>query len=333
MKEFTLKVKSLVTSKDPFNKKTKISSFYIELKDLVPGLPVDSVNTRFQNTNQSIYKKMIDGAIKNPESFHLNNSGILIFARSCELISRDKIRLKFSSFDGVGDGGHTYKSIQLANSKTGGVKGGFVRIQVISGLDQMTQRKVCLARNTSASNTESTIFNHNGDYDLLKKKLSHLPYYKDISFRQNEKKPIDIRFLVSLLSVFVLDEKLISDTYFNKSKVLKHYVSNKDLFIKKLEEADRIFKFYDLVKSELSLVHLKEKDDNLKSLFSQRKSGLFKLKFTGEEIKVNPHDRLAFASLFVVRNLIGDGSYLKKSDRDMAKSAAELIYSRLSLSR
>lgn len=326
MKDFTLKVKNPVRTEDPYNKGVNVTSFYVELKDLAPGLPVDTVNTRLQNVNQSIYKKMIDGAIKDPKSFHLNNSGILIFARKCESSGKNKIKLTFSSFDGVGDGGHTYKSIQLANSTTGGVKGGFVRVQVISGLNCSNQKKVCLARNTSAANTESTIFNHNGDYDLLKTKLSTLPYYKDIGFRQNDKKPLDIRFLVSLLSIFVLKNEDVHSAYSNKSKVLRTYVKNKELFSKVLEKLDQIFQLYDLFKVEFSELHENLKNKKVEGFFSEKKHGLFPLKFSGKSVKYSAHDKVIFAALASSRGILLKS---KESDQKIVKAVAKKIYSEI----
>lgn len=323
MKDFTLKVKTPVRSEDPYNKGVNVTSFYVELKDLAPGLPVDTVNTRLQNVNQSIYKKMIDGAIKDPKSFHLNNSGILIFARKCESIGKDKIKLTFSNFDGVGDGGHTYRSIQLANSTTGGVKGGFVRVQVISGLNCSNQKKVCLARNTSAANTESTIFNHNGDYDLLKVKFSTVPYYKDIGFRQNDKKPLDIRFLISLLSIFVLKNENVRSSYFNKSKVLRNYVKNKELFSAVLDQSDRIFQLYDMFKVEFSELHGKLKNKKAEEFFSEKKKGLFLLKFSKRSVKYNTQDKVIFAALASVRGLLLNP---RESDESIVKAVAKKIY-------
>lgn len=325
MKDIVLNVKNVVKSTDPYNKGVETTSFYVELKDLPTGLPVDTINTRKQNINQSIYKKIIDGAISSPSQFHLKNSGMLIFSRKCTLVGKTKVKLTLGETDGVGDGGHTYKCIQEANKLSGGIKNGYVRIQVISGLETKSQKKVCLARNTSIANTESTIFNHNGHYDSLKSAFSDLPYFENIAFKQNEKKPIDVRLLVSILSIFVYDKANIRDCYFNKSKVLRFYVENKDKYKETVKIASTVFSLYDLTKTTLSQIHEKEQNSKIGSkYFSQKKIGLFDLKFSDSKIKYNPHELIVFLTLSNLRGKIG--AILGKKEIELVKNTAKDVY-------
>jgi hypothetical protein len=325
MKDIVLTVKNVVKSTDPYNKGVETTSFYVELKDLPSGLPVDTINTRKQNINQSIYKKIIDGAISSPNQFHLKNSGMLIFSRKCVSIGENKLKLTLGQTDGVGDGGHTYKCIQEANKLSGGIKNGFVRIQVISGLETKSQKKVCLARNTSIANTESTIFNHNGHYDSLKKAFSELPYFGDIAFKQNEKKPIDVRLLVSILSIFVYDKNNLRDCYFNKSKVLRFFVDNKEKYSETVKNSGTIFSLYDLTKTSLSEIHEKEQNSKIGSkYFSQKKTGLFDLKFSENKIKYNPHELIVFLTLSNLRGKIG--AIISKKDVELVKKTAKAVY-------
>ena len=59
---------------DPCNRKVKHCRFYVRIKDLPVGLPIDPVNTRKQNINQKVYQGVVRSAVMTPDKFHFQNN-------------------------------------------------------------------------------------------------------------------------------------------------------------------------------------------------------------------------------------------------------------------
>ena len=314
---------------DPCNRKVKHCRFYVRIKDLPVGLPIDPVNTRKQNINQKVYQGVVRSAVMTPDKFHFQNNGMLVLVRSFDH-KEGLATLNFGKNDGVGDGAHSYLSCVEANKRTGGVSEGYITFNVISGLENRVQKRVCLFRNTSMSNRVQTRYNYEGYFDLIKREIQRNSFASKVSYKENEKKkPIQARFLVSLLSLFVYDKKNLVDCYFNKAKVLDYFVRsqkrNNTEYFKIVKLAKDIFELYELIGQEVSRVHLEENNQFGDLVFRQAKgSGRFVLPFSGKKTKVKAVDSVIFPILASLQSEINYNDSGSFSWKDFGKTRAKV---------
>ena len=229
MMNVKMKVKSFVEWQDPFQEKVKHCRFYVEIKNLPQGLPIDPVNTRPQNIKQKLYQGVVRTATHTPEVFHHNSNGLYVVVREFKKLSNGEVELSFGPKDGVGDGAHSYLSCLEANNRTGGCDG-FISFNVVSKLDEKTLKKSCLSRNSSISNKIFTRHNYEGKFDLIKAAVAKASYADLVGYRENEnQKRIPVRNLIAMASLFVAGEKQKEPSilaYLNKTYTLEKFVES-----------------------------------------------------------------------------------------------------------
>lgn len=224
-----VKVKSFVEWQDPFNPKVKHCRFYVPIKSLPQGLPIEPVNTRPQNIKQKLYQGVVRTATHTPETFHHNNNGLFVLVRKFKKLTPGEVELSFGPKDGVGDGAHSYLSCIEANNRTGGSEG-FISFNVVSQLDEKTLKKSCLSRNSSISNKTFTRHNYEGKFNLIKESVKGKTYETLVSYRENESgKKIPVRNLIAMASLFVSGDKQKDPSilsYLNKTYTLEKFVES-----------------------------------------------------------------------------------------------------------
>lgn len=325
--------------KDPCDSRVTHCRFYVRIRDLPIGLPIDPVNTRKQNINQKVYQGVVRSAVMTPNKFHHQNNGMLVLVRSFDY-KAGYASLCFGKNDGVGDGAHSYLSCIEANKRTGGVAEGYITFNVTAGLTKKVQKKVCLFRNTSVANKIQTRYNYEGYFDVIKKSISGCNFADRISYKENEKKKqLQARFLVSLLSLYVYDKKSITDCYFNKAKVLDYFVNSQKRNNKDYEKIARlakdIFSLYELIGQSIAEVHAAKNNPTGELVFRVAKgSGRFVLPFSGKRTKVKAVDAVIFpilASLSSEMELNNNGFKWKDLSKTRAKvqKNAEFYYNKI----
>jgi hypothetical protein len=202
--EFAVKAKGFVSWDDPVETNVKHCRFYVQIKDLPVGLPIDPVNTRPQNIKQKTYQKVTSSANNEPETFHHNNNGMFVVVRKFAKSGDNKVVLSFGSKDGVGDGAHSYLSCLEANKKAGGGCLGYISFNVVSKLDENTLKQSCLNRNSTMANKSHTRHNYEGKFDLIKDSVKGESWADDIAYRENElKKKINIKQVLGMVEMFI----------------------------------------------------------------------------------------------------------------------------------
>jgi hypothetical protein len=216
---------------------TGLFSYYVIVSVLdLPDLPLD-VNPRAQNLLSPVSRKIRNGLLQTPESFHLLNRGITIIAEHAESDNRhgdlilrfpapvdnyentedDRGQMKEDEYEmdsyvnnhgyGVVDGGHTFRIIRKEverarddNELTSKLRRAYVRLEVLVNVSDLAI-DLARARNTSAQVKEQSLMNLDGKFKWLQEVVEGQPYAEKIMWRENEEnKPIDARLIIQVLA-------------------------------------------------------------------------------------------------------------------------------------
>ena len=220
---------------DPLNKsETEIYNIehhilLMKAKDVPAGISLDP-NPRDQKPDKGIYRKVRESLEdSNEPTFHLKNKGITIFAKKVE-ISEDKkvITAYLGEGDGIADGGHTYSIICEANSDNSCPENQFVKIEIITGVENDDKVDISGGLNTGVQVQEASLMNLKGDFDWVEEEIRNRPYASKIAYKQNQDGPFDIRDLVAFMTIFNISHpKLLGkhpkQAYTSKAACLKLY--------------------------------------------------------------------------------------------------------------
>ena len=90
--------------------------------------------------------------------------------------------MKFSDdFDGILDGGHTYKAIKSKISECDGINNKYVKIEIPEGLSKNQISRISNTRNSSESVKNLSIIETMRKMNFLKEQLETEDYYKHIT--------------------------------------------------------------------------------------------------------------------------------------------------------
>ena len=109
--------------------------------------------------------------------------------------------------DGIADGAHTYEIILNARSKGSCPDGQYVKFEVITGVPINMMVDITGGLNTAVQVQEASLANLEGKFEWIKEEIKDMPYRDKISFKQNEKKDVDIRDIIAFLTLFNVDNK------------------------------------------------------------------------------------------------------------------------------
>lgn len=300
MGTISLKAMSFNKWNDPCDNKVRHCSFIVKIKDLPNQsiLPVEPVNTRKQDVGSKVARKIISSAKIEPSLFHLKGKGMTFYVRKFEF-KKGVVSLFLSEDDGLGDGAHSFLSSLEAVKQTRGDIESCISVNVISGLDKAVQRQSSLYRNTSIANKDLTRHNYQGHFDLLKNAIENEVYSDMVSYIENDNKELNPRWLISILSLFVYNNKNLKDCLSNREKVLKEFISSQKNLKKEyysIAGASReIFELYDFIWAQLESVHSKELDNSCSGLFKE-KSGWVR-PFSRKKCKFSVPDSVIFPIL------------------------------------
>lgn len=307
MKSVKIKAEFFREWSDPCSSKVSHCSFLVKLKDLPTQsiLPVEPVNTRKQDISSKVAKKIINSAKIEPNLFHLKGKGMTVYSRKFNF-KEGFVTLSLSENDGLGDGAHSFLSSIEAVKQTRGDIESYISVNVISGLNKTVQKQSSLYRNTSIANKDLTRHNYQGHFDLLKSSIENEVYSDMVSYIENDNKELNPRWLISIISLFVYNNKNLKDCLFNREKVLKEFISSQKNLKKEyysIAGASReIFELYDFIWAQLESVHSKDLDDSCSGLFKE-KSGWVR-PFSRKKCKFSVHDAVIFPILASFSNFV-----------------------------
>lgn len=197
----------------------------VEVFDLPDLSDWRNINVRDAKLTGSVPKAIRRTLDEDPVSFVVRNRGLVL---STERVHFDntstsvEVTFSDSSKHGLLDGGHTFEVIRsylkdVQRDEIPDDMKAFVRVELLEGFTQEQIVDVVEARNTSNQVKDQSLFELQQKFDQIKAELKDQPYadmvaYKEFEIQQGideetgrRPKPIDIRDIVSLLTVFDRD--------------------------------------------------------------------------------------------------------------------------------
>ena len=241
--ETILPVRIARRTPDPVFPKVERHIFMVRAEDLPEGMPKGS-NPREQNIDRMVWKEIGRHLLNHsgvPNTFHLKNKGITVVASQVQRLDDDRIRLIFASeHEGIVDGGHTYELIQnnkeiidLHNADDDNeLINQFVKVEVITGLDQDTVPEIAGGLNTGIQVSTHSLANLEDKFLWIKRCLGNEPYARSIMYRENENKPIDVRQILQFMECLNLTDYPNNGrehpvrAYSSRERLVQHYVKH-----------------------------------------------------------------------------------------------------------
>jgi len=139
-----------------------------------------------------------------PGTFHLKNRGITLIAKDVHTIEDDEYEVDFAQGHGLIDGNHTYRMIIEAqqNPNIELPKKQYVKVEILTSVPDEWVDEISSSLNTSIQ-ASSEILPHLQDaIQWIKDELKDQPYYRSISWSENERGVYDVREILSILTCF-----------------------------------------------------------------------------------------------------------------------------------
>jgi hypothetical protein len=235
------------TMKSPHNEDLTTIHAFVRIRDIQSGQIPDKINPRSHEKIDE--KKHVPAAIKesletDPENFHLLNRGCLILAKKAWYDNQSRtLHFVIESEDehGMVDGATTDRVLASAKKAVSPAdflslkdeeipdffKESYVHLEIISGdIDESLRIKLADARNTSEQVKEFSLADLGGEFDWLKTVLESSELRGRIRYRENEPKPMDIRTVLALLTLFHPNWEADNDplvAYSGKGRIIDLY--------------------------------------------------------------------------------------------------------------
>jgi hypothetical protein len=246
--------------KDPYQirglESESISTIHslVRVRDFPSGLIPDQINPRSHeeiSMKAKVPSAITKSLLEDPEHFHLLNRGCLIVAKDAWYDNQTRLLhfvIESEDDHGMVDGATTDRVIgrlkgQVSKADFHSLKENeipdyfnraFMHVEIISGdIDQDLRINLADARNTSLQVKEFSLEDLGGGFDWLKKIIENSQFHGKVRFRENEPKPVDVRTVLALLTLFhprwlKLDRDPII-AYSAKGTVLDIYKDKKEI--------------------------------------------------------------------------------------------------------
>jgi len=237
----------------------------------VPDIPVEETNPREQNLKSKVAKEIKNSLLNLDGNFHLLNRGITVSVGSAVYDNKtERLRLELEKPDLHGniDGGHTQRVIRetVGNSDWEAarlrkieigeeLKQQYVRYEIISGLSPQLLVSLAEARNTSAQVKEFALDNLAKKFEWLKAQIPDLEPV--IVYRENEKKPVNVRDVIALLTLFNVrlfpnnGSQYPTQAYSSKAKPLEWFDEKQDTYRTMRPILRDVLELYDYVRAKM----------------------------------------------------------------------------------
>lgn len=210
--------------KDPHLTKITTLHAIVKVRDLPNGRIPDKINPRSHEAikmSSRIPEAIEDSLKETPELFHLLNRGCLILAKKAWYDNQNKMLhfiVESENDHGMIDGATTDRVLAKLKGEVSTAdfaylkedeipphfKDAYIHLEIIAGddLEQDLRIKLAGARNTSEQVKEFSLEDLKGNFDWLKDILEESSFRGKIRYRENEPKPVDIRVVLALLTLF-----------------------------------------------------------------------------------------------------------------------------------
>lgn len=216
------------------------------------------INVRDPKLTGTVPNAIRNSVKDNPELFLFMNRGIALSVDSVSFDNRSSkltITMKDPSIHGLLDGGHTYNI--LLEERENLEHPQYVRLEILQGFKADDIPTLVDARNTSNQVRLQSLMNLREEFEKLKRAIHGRRFSKLIAFKEHEidedgePKPIDVREVVAILTVFDrdhYDEKVHPiNAYRSKQACLQHFEANRKSYEKLYPLAGDLLELYDYV--------------------------------------------------------------------------------------
>jgi len=302
-------------------------------------------NPREQNIDREVYKEIRESLDdKADNTFHLKNKGLTILAHKVDY-SEDKkmVTIHLGPEDGIVDGGHTYEIIMRSKQANTCPDNQYLKMEVLTGIPKGSDMRVDITAglNTAVQVQESSLANLQGSFDWIKDLLKDAPYAGEIAYRENEDKEVEIREIISLMTLFNLKyypdgTKHPKEAYISKAKCLEMFKSDPESYKKAAGILKDILYLRDYVSVKSRDIYNGQKGGNalkMVGVYDSKERGVYRYVFMNEEHKHKMYDAALYPMLGALRFLVEerDGMYawkpggLEKVKAFFETVAAELV--------
>jgi len=282
--DFTRNIKDPYQVNDGESKGISLIHSLVKIRDFPSGTIPDTINPRSHekiNLNSKIPQAIAETLREQPEVFHLLNRGCLIIAKEAWYDNKTKM-LHFVVEDendhGMVDGATTDKVLaelkkEVSQADFGTLredeipdyfKTAYLHLEIVAGdINQELRIRLADARNTSLQVKEFSLEDLGGGFEWLKEIIEQSEFRGKIRYRENEPKPVDIRTVLALLTLFHPRWiKLNKDpivAYTGKGAVLNLYIDpeEKEGFKKLAPVVLHILKLYEFLHVEFKTQYQK----------------------------------------------------------------------------
>lgn len=282
LKSISFPVISFRHLETPFAKQGYRDYFAVlKISDLPDLVGWRKVNVRDPKLTGSVPAAIRASVKDNPELFMFMNRGIVL---SVESISFDQkkstltIDLRDPRLHGLLDGGHTYNIIREESDALEFPQ--YVRMEILEGFKPDDITDLVGARNTSNQVRDQSLMNLEGRFDDLRKAIDGAPYADMIAYKEfevgpdGEPKPIDVRELIAILTVFDrdhFDERVHPiNAYRSKSACLDHFEKFTPSYKKIYPLAQDILELFDTIQ-----LHLPQLYNEVRGTGGEKSGGKF----------------------------------------------------------
>lgn len=231
-----------------------------------------AINVRDPKETGSVPKAIKETLIQDPSMFFFKNRGLVLTAHEVKFDTESSVltvELVNPKIHGLLDGGHTDKVIKTycadtARDDSDPNSQAYVRVELLEGFDMEQITDIVEARNTSNQVKDQSLFELEGRFEGIKSAITNTPYADLVAYKEYEiyegadgprPKPIDVRELIALLTVFNKDQ--FGDTnhpvlaYSQRATCLNRFRDKGELFEKIYPLAKDIFDLWDTIQLKL----------------------------------------------------------------------------------
>ncbi|MBU1864699.1 MAG: AIPR family protein [Candidatus Omnitrophica bacterium] len=326
-KKISLKAEYSRKYPDPLNQRVdEDTAFNIEhhiilckAKDIPQGISKEP-NPREQRIDYGIYKD-IQESLEDSEdlTFHLKNKGITILANKVDYSSDKKnIGIHLGEKGGIADGAHTYEIVLNAQRKQSCPEDQYVKFEIITGVPSEMIVDITGGLNTAVQVQQASLANLEGAFEWVKEEIKNMSYAEQVSYKQNEKKAVDIREILSFLTLF--NVKHFNGTshpkiaYTSKASCLDLYEKDPESFKMLRPLLKDILTLHDYIHIESRKRYNQERKGaagKMKGVYDHRTRGKYKFVFTDQDAQDKLHAGTLYPIFGALRFLIkisDDGS-------------------------
>lgn len=194
---------------DPFSNSTHGTErhvLFVPVSELPAGIAL-ARGMRTPKTRWDVYKDVQRSLLDKdctPGTFHLKNQGITLIARDAQRIEDDQYDVDFAQGQGIIDGSNTYRLIIEAqeNPDIELPKNQYVKVEVLTNVPEEWVGEISDALNTSMLAHRDSLLDLQPALAWIKDELSDQPYFKSLSWSEEERGLYDVRDILSIATCF-----------------------------------------------------------------------------------------------------------------------------------